>query len=60
MKSITIKDFSVGYFPPWDKYYISNGREVYLDSRGEMGQVYYYNTKQAAENALKQFIKESK
>ncbi|MBW8002652.1 MAG: hypothetical protein FVQ80_11625 [Planctomycetes bacterium] len=55
MVNINIKDFSVSYFPPYDKYYLSNGRKVYLTVSGNVGPVYYWDTRKSAENALEEF-----
>ena len=42
--------FSVGYFPPYKKYYISNGRERYVSRRGIGNYVVYFNDYDTAKN----------
>jgi hypothetical protein len=55
-----LKEFSIRYFPPWDKYYISNGSECYLDSSGQAGGVYYYMKEETAKKALTKFRRRAK
>ena len=55
MVRINYDDFIVGYFPPIDKFYISNGKDMYLTGGGNKGPVYYYDSFEEAEEALKKF-----
>lgn len=53
MNKINYNDFKIGYFPSYDKYYISNGTNTYLDKQGDIGKVTYYKTLKETENLLK-------
>jgi len=55
-----LKGFHVGYFPPYEQYYLSNGSECYLNGIGELGSVYYYGTDKEAKDALTKFRRRTK
>jgi hypothetical protein len=55
-----LKEFHIGYFPPYEKYYIAGPGYVYLNSSGSFGDVYYYGKEEAAKKALTGFRRKAK
>ena len=45
-------NFSVGYFPPYKKYYISNRHGKYTARRGILNNVVYFDSYETARNLL--------
>lgn len=57
---VDYNNFKTGYFPPFEKWYIvdKNDRDRYLSPLGHTGAVYYYNSKELAEETLERLKKE--
>lgn len=52
--------FHVGYFPPYKKYYISDGRDNYLSRSGNIGGVVYYSSYRDARNIIRDLKKKGR